>query len=38
VNSLTIFAVAVGANGVVRGLTSDLPAPGASSGFLAPWL
>ena len=38
VNSLTIFAVALGANGTVSGLTSDLPAPPASSGFLAPWL
>lgn len=31
VNSLTIFAVAVGANGTVTGLTP-------SSGFVAPWL
>jgi hypothetical protein len=38
VNSLTIFAVALGANGVVRGLTSDMPPPGASSSFVAPWL
>ena len=33
VNSLTIFAVALGAHGAVRGLTSD-----PSSSFLAPWL
>src|SRR5512145_856910 len=38
VNSLTIFAVAVGANGVVRGLTGDLPPAAASNSLLAPWL
>ena len=38
VNSLTIFAVALGTNGTISGLTSDLPAPAASSSFLAPWL
>lgn len=38
VNSLTIFAVALGANGAVRGLTGDLPPAAASSSFLAPWL
>ena len=38
VNSLTIFAVALGANGTIRGLTTELPPPAASSTFLAPWL
>ena len=38
VNSLTIFAVALGTNGAVTGLTSDLPGPAASNIFLAPWL
>ena len=38
VNSLTIFAVALGANGTVSGLTSNHPAAAPSSGFLAPWL
>jgi len=33
VNSLTIFAIALGANGAVRSLTRD-----PSSSFLAPWL
>lgn len=37
VNSLTIFAVALGANGAVTGLTRQ-PPPAASSSFLAPWL
>ena len=38
VNSLTIFAVAIGANGTIRGLTSDQPPAAASNSFLAPWL
>jgi hypothetical protein len=38
VNSLTIFAVAVGANGTVSALTREPQSPAAPNSFLAPWL
>ena len=38
VNSLTIFAIALGTNGAIAGLTSEHPAPAPSAGFWAPWL